>query len=186
MRHATHSDLERTHLLQVQTRNRAGDLAERFVALSEFELWAQLMASRHQMVLMKQRLCLWSGGDGPGRSAVLAHAPVQIEVDRLRFTGFDDVLGIRREQVRYSPRSDTPLLAALMLRHLNRRLNDVEVVVTEGQAFAQAREEHLVDSAHPLSGGYASEHRAPTRLDYIELSCSMPRGLAPERSTMRS
>ena len=153
-------------LVHAQVMNRNGHTSDRFVDSQVFDLWQFLLQNRHGFTVVSKQPCLWIPDQERRRQDQFDHSPYQQAVQRLTFECYDQATGITETHTRFVAEEDLDLVTDILLGHLSKDDHFTTLNNAEGEALSS------MDST-PVAG-------------YMASSWSMPRGLAPVRSAIRS
>lgn len=153
-------------LIHTLVYNPDGLCSERLVEQAVYELWRHLMETRHGFTTLAGQSCVWiPEAEAVAHEELFDHLPFRLPTSRLRFCRYSDETSAPVVQTRFVPTAETEQVVPHILGHLGAE-----------------------DTALELDTGVAYSNQPPPRVEahYMALSCSMPRGLAPSRSTIRS
>ena len=146
--------------------NPRGLCSERLVEQSVYQLWQHMMESRHGFTTLAGQNCIWLPEvEAKAQATLFDHLPWRLPTSRLCFGRYSEEAEAPVIQTRFVPTADLEQMLPRLLSHLG--TNDTELNVDAGMAYSTQPPPHA---------------EAP----HMALSCNMPRGLAPSRSTIRS
>ncbi len=160
------------HLLtRARVKSPLNQISDRWVDQQVFALWRSYMEQHHGFTILSAHNCVWLPHEECERHAtLLSHIKFRARVDHLAFESYQPALGTTEIRNRFVAEETKDLVLTRLRDHFEGEETLTDLQVTKGLALSE------------------TDSEAPAQLsaDYIPPSWSIPRGLAPVRSAMRS